>query len=212
LRLCRLRRSGQRRRRGLTAHGFSLASLFFLTRLLLGKQTRIFRGLLAIRLFFDATAIFRLDALDFAAFRFDSLRFQTHGLFGLALLRIDVFLLLTRLLLQHISLDVRALHAHFHVHGACTALRARELDLALLLALQRDFARRAALFFAAMTPPQMSKELELRFIAYSSFGAGDLDAGLIELHEQPIDRYFQDLGKLRNSYIGHELNLAVAFY
>ena len=46
------------------------------------------------------------------------------------------------LLFEHVALDVGLLAAHFDVHRARAALRARLLELALRLARQRDLARR----------------------------------------------------------------------
>ena len=119
---------------------------------------------------------------------------------GLAPLLIDLVLLLARLLLEHVALDVGALLAHLDVDRARAALGARELELALRLALQRDLARRgiALALAAAVAAAQVRQQLELGIVADAVVGAVDLDAGLIELHEQPVDRHLQDLGKLGN--------------
>ena len=55
---------------------------------------------------------------------------------------VELFLLLARLLLEHVALDVGALLAHLDVDRAGAALAARELELALRFAVQRDAARR----------------------------------------------------------------------
>ena len=57
-----------------------------------------------------------------------------------------------------------------------------------------------------MRAAQMREQLELGFVADQRLGAGDLDSGGLELHEQPVDRYLQDLGKLRNGDIGHRFS------
>jgi hypothetical protein len=51
----------------------------------------------------------------------------------------------------------------------------------------------------------MGQELELRIVTDAIVRAGHLDARLIELHEQPIDRHLQDLGELGNGYFCHRL-------
>ena len=52
----------------------------------------------------------------------------------------------------------------------------------------------------------MREQLHLRIVADARVGAFDLDAGLVELHEQPVDRHLQDLGKLGNCYFSHALH------
>ena len=61
-------------------------------------------------------------------------------LFGAAR-SVELLLLFTRLLLEHVALDVGALLAHLDVDRARAALVARELELALRLAVQSDAAR-----------------------------------------------------------------------
>ena len=51
----------------------------------------------------------------------------------------------------------------------------------------------------------MRQELELRIVTDAIVRAGHLDACLIELHEQPIDRHLQDVGELGNGYFCHRL-------
>jgi hypothetical protein len=58
---------------------------------------------------------------------------------------------------------------------------------------------------------QVREELELRIIGDARIGPGYLDACLVELREQPVDRYLQHLGKLRNGHFGHKLRFLVAF-
>ena len=130
-------------------------------------------------------------------------------LLGLALLRVELLLLCARLLLEHVALDVGALAAHLDVDGARAALVAGELQLALRLALERDLARRAhrRRVVAAVAAAQVRQQLELRFLADHVLGLDDLDAGLIELREQPVDRHLQHLGKLGNRYFSHTVFL-----
>ena len=125
-------------------------------------------------------------------------------LLGLAL-PVDLFLLMTRLVLEHLALDVGAFAAHLDVDGARAALRARELQLRLRLAPQGDLARsRIGLrVVMAVAAPQMRQQLVLRVLADHVLGAVDLDPRLIELLQQPIDRYLQHLGELSDGYICH---------
>ena len=58
-------------------------------------------------------------------------------------------------------------------------------------------------FVVAVAAAQMRQQLVLRVLADHVLGAVDLDAGLIELLQQPIDRYLQHLGELRDGYICH---------
>ena len=82
-----------------------------------------------------------------------------------------------------------------------------QLDLALLLALQGDLARRSgygrAVVRLAVAAPQMRQQQEFRIVADAILRAAHLDAGLFELREQLLDRYLQYLGKLYNRYISH---------
>src|SRR5690606_8521325 len=123
-----------------------------------------------------------------------------------AALRVELFLLLARLLLEHVALDVRALLANLDVDRARAALRRRKLEFALRLALERDAARRGiAGFLAAVRLAQMRQQLELRILADRAFGARDLDTCLVELRKQPVDRHLQYLGKLRDRNFCHSL-------
>ena len=92
---------------------------------------------------------------------------------------------------------------HLDVDRAGTTLGARKLQFALRLALQRDLARRAAVLIAAMAAAQMRQQFELGIVADAIVRPSDLDARLIELHDQPVHRHLQHLGKLRNSYFCH---------
>src|SRR5690606_6236641 len=117
---------------------------------------------------------------------------------------VELFLLLARLLLEHVALDVRALAAYFHVDRAGASLAAGKAQLALGLALQRDTSRRrGGRVLAAVRAPQVSEQLELRVLADLVLSAGDLDACLVELHQQALDRHFQHFGKLRDRYFRH---------
>src|SRR6185312_6262466 len=192
-----------RRGLGRATRCFTLARLCFAL-LLFGDATRIFGGLLlAVGFFLDAAAILRLHALVFAALGFEPLRLGAHGFIGLAALRVDLILLLTRLLLQHVALDVRLFLTHLDVDGARTPLRARELDLLLGLAAEGDLVGRAAFLPAAVAAAQVCEQLELRIVADARVRAVHLDAGLVELHEQSIHRHLQDFRELRNCYVCH---------
>ena len=127
---------------------------------------------------------------------FEALGFRLRGFVLLAALRLDLVLLLTRLLLQHVALDVRLLLTHLDADRARTALGARELQLALRLALERDLARRARRIVAAVGAAQMREQLHLLVVADACVGALHLDARLIELHQQPIDRHLQHFSEL----------------
>src|SRR6185503_4784642 len=146
------------------------------------RAARLFGLLLLARLVFDAPAVLRLHALALATRGF--LAFALGGFSGLDFLalQVGVVLVLLVLLLEDIALDVGLLVAHLDVHGACTSLRARLLELALGLARQRDLARRrgtrglAGGFGDAVRPPQVGEQLELGLVADQRLGAGDLNA------------------------------------
>ncbi len=174
---------------------------------LFGLPARIFLRLLPRLLFLDAAAVFGLEPLAFAALRLDALGLPLHGLFGLAALLVDLVLLLARLLLEHVALDVGAFAADLHIDGPGAALDARQLQLALGLALESDLAGRGiAVVLAPVAAPQMRQQLELRIVADAVVGTRHLDACLVELHEQPVDRHLQHLGELRNRYFCHGQN------
>ncbi len=127
------------------------------------------------------------------------------GLLGLAALGVPVLRVQAVLFLEHIALHVGAAAPHLDIDGAGTTLRARQLQFALGLALQRDLVgRAAALLIAAVRLAQVRQQFEFGLVADAIIGPFDLDACLIELHDQPVHRYFQHLGKLRNSYISHQ--------
>ena len=139
-----------------------------------------------------------------SALAFGALERGLRLLLGLAL-AVDLFLLVPRLILEHLALDVGALAAHLDVDRAGAALRARELQLRLRLAPQGDLAGRGIglRVVAAVAAAQMREQLVLRILADHVLGAVDLDPGLIELLQQPVDRHLQNLGELRDRYICH---------
>ncbi len=117
---------------------------------------------------------------------------------------VDLFLLLAGLLLQHVALDIGALLADLHVHRSGAPLPARQLQLALRLAVQRDAARRRiAGIFAAMRLAQMRQQLELGVLADDVLPAVDLDARLIELLDESIDRHLQYLREFCDRHFRH---------
>src|SRR5690606_12339031 len=77
-----------------------------------------------------------------------------------AALRVQLFLLLPRLLLEHVPLDIGALAAHLDVDRARPALAARELQLALGFALQCDAPRRRGRILPAVRASQVRQQLE----------------------------------------------------
>jgi len=180
-------------------------TLFFLLSSLLSKTPRLFLlRLLECCLFFNATAVVRLDALALLAFGVETVFLALLRLFGVASLLIDLVLLLARLLLEDVTIDVSPLRTDFDVHCARTALPAGEPDFLLGFAIERNPAGRGiAPLTAAVAAAQMSEELQLGIIADAIVRAGYFDARLIELHEQPIDRHLQYLGKLGNGYFCH---------
>src|SRR6185312_14839102 len=183
----------------------TLAALFLLTRPLLGKAARlILRPAAGGLLLLDAAAILRLQPFALATLGLYALGLLPGNFLGFAALLVELILLLARLLLEHVALDVGALLADLHTDGTRAALDARELQLALRLAPQRDAAGcRIALALGPVAAAQMSQQLELRIVADVIIGAFDLDAGLVELHEQPIHRHLQDLCKLGNRHFRH---------
>src|SRR5207248_555390 len=85
-------------------------------------------------------------------------------------------------------------------------LRAGELQLALGLAPEGDLARRAvAVGVAPVAAAQVREQLEFGVVADARVGTGHLDARLIELHQQPVHRHLENLGKLGNAHFGHRL-------
>ena len=171
---------------------FSLAARFFL-----GADPGL--------LFLDQPAIGRLHRFALAPLhlRLGGARFL--GRFHLTPLSVDLFLGRAVLLLEHVSLDVGALDAHFHTHRAGASLSAGQFQLTLGLALERDAGRRRAA--AGRTAPvaaaQMRQQLELGVLADQVVGSGDADTGLIKLRQQLVDRHLERLGKLANGDVSH---------
>src|SRR5690606_14487636 len=81
--------------------------------------------------------------------------------------------------------------------------------LALRLALQRDTPRGSGRVLAPVGLAQVRQQLELRILADLVLGALDLDPGLVELDEQPLDGDLQDFCKFRDRYFRHYLSSAV---
>ena len=179
-----------RRLAGLGRRGLALAFRHF-ARLHLGGAARLLLGgALAVFLVAAAPALLlqplAVEALLLEPLAFRALDRRLGLLLGFAQL-VDLFLLMARLILEHLALDVGALAAHLDVDGARAALRARELQFGLGLAPQRDLARgRIGLqVIVAVAAAQMRQQLVLRVLADHVLGAVDLDAGLIELLQQP---------------------------
>src|SRR5690606_21810931 len=90
------------------------------------------------------------------------------------------------------------------------SLAAGKLQLTLRLALQGDARRgRRRRVLAPMRSAQVRQQLELRILADLVLGALHLDSRLVELHEQPLDRHFEDFGKFCDRYFRHYLSSAV---
>ena len=183
--------------------------LGLLARLHLGLAARLLlRGALAV-LLVAAAPVLLLEPLAIEALLLEPLVLgaleRGLGLLLALALTVDLLLLMARLILEHLALDVGALAAHFDVDGARAALRARELQLRLRLAPQGDLARRGVglRVVAAVAAAQMRQQLVLRILADHVLGAVDLDPGLVELLQQPVDRHLQHLGELRDCYICH---------
>src|SRR6202789_1487726 len=184
-------------------------ALGLISRQLFGDAARFLLGGLLAILFIAAPPALLLETLAIQPFLLEPLmlRLLDGGLgllFGFAL-PIQFLLLMARLILQHLSLDVGALAAHFDVHGPRPPLRARELQLGLRFSPPRDLARsRVGLYVVvAVAAPQVGQQLVLRVLADHVFGALDPDAGLIELLQQPIDRDLQHLGELGYGNVCH---------
>ena len=171
-------------------------SLFFLADGLLGREAAgLFLG--------DAADLFFLLALG-------AFRLGAQGLLGRAALGvlgllgpIHFVLGRTSLLLEHVALDVGALGADLDADGARLALRRGDLELGLGLALERDAARRGGLVVLAVRPAQVRQQLVLGVLADRVGCSAYPDAGLLELREQLVDRYLQDLGELCDGDISH---------
>ena len=184
----------------------ALAALGFFTRTLFSSTSCFFRGPQLCLFFLSATQILRLNTLALTTLAFKTLSLETCGVLDLTPLGVDLILMVTGLFFQNITLDVRFLLANFDVHRTSATLHAGQLELALRLALERDFARRSiAVVTTSVSTTQMSQQFEFRIIADASVGSVHFDACLVELHEQPIDRHFQDFCELGNCYFCHRL-------
>ena len=64
--------------------------------------------------------------------------------------------------------------------------------------------RAADLLIGAVRFAQVRQQFKFGLVADASVRSFDLDARLIKLHDQTVHRYFQYLGKLRNSYVSHQ--------
>src|SRR5690606_4949587 len=95
----------------------------------------------ALLLVLDAAAVLVFEPLLLAALGLGLLDLGLLRGLQLTLALLGLLGLGARLLFEHITLHVGALHAHFHVHRAGPALGACQLQLALRLALERDLAR-----------------------------------------------------------------------
>ena len=178
-----------------------------LTITLLGQAPGLLGGLARGRLFLDTSAVLRLEALRLKALVLLTVALELCGLFDLAGLEIGLRRGGACLLFEHIAFDIGAFDTHLDVDRARTPGGTGELDLALLLALQSDLARRGGLVDLLAALPvaatQMRQQLELGVVADPIVRTLDLDARLVELHQQLLDRYFEHLGELGNRYIGH---------
>jgi hypothetical protein len=180
------------------------APCLIVARALLGRAACVLLGAAACLFLLDAAAVLGLEPFALAPLGLQLLMLEAHGLLGLVAPVIELVLLGARLLLEHVALDVVAGAANLDTHGAGAPLGAGELELALRLALEGDLARRAvALGLAAVAAAQVRQELQLGIVADAILGPFDLDAGLIELHQQPVDRHLEDLRELGNGHFRH---------
>ncbi len=168
--------------------------LAFLGLLLLGLAARLLLALGGLA----ALALETLRLLALLAL------FLGPRLLDLATLGVELLLLLACLLLEHVALDVRALLPDLDVDGARAPLAAREPELALRLAAQRDARGRGVVgVLAPVRTAQVRQQLELGVLADDVVGAGDLDAGLVELVDEAINRDLEGLGEFRDFYLRH---------
>jgi hypothetical protein len=173
---------------------------------LLRCPSSLFGGLFAGLLFFSPPQVLRLETLALAALILEPLAFESRSLFGFAALGVDLILLMARLLFEYIAFDVGALPPHLDIDGAGAALCARQLELLLGLALQRDLPRGGiAVVAAAVSAPQVRQQFELRIVADARVRSFHFDARLVELNEQPVHRHLQNFGELGNCYFCHRL-------
>src|ERR1700733_2474025 len=196
----RMRRMRLARRLGRTALAFALG-LF--CRTLVRQPPRLVQRLFARLLFLDASPVLGLEAFALAPLGLGLLAQRPLRLLGLAPLGIELLLLGPRLALEHVAFYIGALAPDLDVHRARTALVAREFELALGLALERDAARRRALAAMTVAATQVRQQLELGFLADHVLRTGHGDSGLIELRDQPVHRNLQYVGKLGNRYVSH---------
>src|SRR5580658_101423 len=157
---------------------FAFAAFGILARLLLGGAAGILLCLLAVLFLLDATPVLGLDPFVLATLGLQSFLFLALGLLGLAPLGVTVLQILAVLLLEHVALHVGAAAPYLDIDGAGAALRARQLQLALRLALQGDLAGRAALLVTAMGLAQVRQQFELGLVTDAGVGTLDLDTGL----------------------------------
>jgi hypothetical protein len=195
--------------RGLARLLLALAALLLgrlAPRLLLGLAPRLLLGLPPRHLLGRAS----LGLLAFAPHGLALLDLAPQLLLGRLALRVlrlalavDLLLRHPRLLLEHVALDVGALAAHLDADRARLAHRGRDPDLALRLAAQRDLARRAAVLRLAVRLAQVRQQLVLGVLTDAVLRSLDLDAGFLELREQPVHRHLEDLRELLDRHIGH---------
>ena len=178
-------------------------TLSVFTSLLFGGTASFLSLTVAALFFLEPAAILGLQALGFTPLLVGLLLRQTLGLFGLQALLLCQIDLTTRLTFKHITLNVGALDTHLYVDRASTTLSAGHLQLALRLALERDFARRRRGLVAAVTATQVRQQFQLGLIVDHITRAAGGDASLLELDQQSFNRDLQDLGKLCNSDISH---------
>ena len=184
--------------------GFRLGTLLFL------RLARLFSLAFARGFVFDAAAVLRLHALAFLARSFGALALGGFSGFDFLALAVRLVLVLLVLLFENVALDVGLLVTHLDVHRARAALGARLLELALCLARQRDLARRrhtgrglARGFGAPCERRRCVSSSSFASSLMNAWRAGDLDAGGLQLHQQPVDGDLQYFGKLRNGDVRH---------
>ena len=190
--------------RGRLALAFSRVARLYLglaPHLLLGRALAVFLVAAPAALLLEPLAI---EALALALVALLALERRLGALLGLAQ-PVDFLLLVTGLIGENFALDVGLLAADLDIDCARPALRAGELQFGLGFAPERDLAGSGVGLdlVATVAAAQMREQIVLGVLADHVLGAVDLDAGLVELLEQPVHGDFQHLGELSDCYICH---------
>ena len=171
------------------------ASFVFCT---LGSQ-RFFRA--RFFLAFRGGNFLSLDALFFSCL-------GSETLFRFLALTIQRVLLILRLLLENIALDVGALLANLNADRSGSSLGTGQAKLGRRFSLKRNSPwrrRSGGRIVLAVTATQVSQQFQFRIFTDFVIRSLDLNASLVKLRKQLVDRNLQYFSKLCNCHISHIL-------